>query len=180
MKNLRDMFYKKEIMEKFDSDTNLLGFDNGIYDLKNNVFREGRPEDYVTMSTKVYLPVKACDLPIKLDQMLERWDNPSDELIDAFPEMKFYNRLYSDLDDFINKIVPNENVKKYTLKFLAKCFCGENRDEGFYMWTGTGGNGKSKLIDLTSLCMGDYACNLPIALLTQSVKHLVRLVPRWH
>ena len=52
MKNLRDMFYKKEIMEKFDTDTNLLGFENGIYDLKNNVFREGRPEDYVTMSTK--------------------------------------------------------------------------------------------------------------------------------
>ena len=38
MKNLRDMFYKKSIMEKFDTDTNLLGFENGIYDLKNNVF----------------------------------------------------------------------------------------------------------------------------------------------
>ena len=33
----RDMFYKKSIMEKFDTDTNLLGFENGIYDLKNNI-----------------------------------------------------------------------------------------------------------------------------------------------
>ena len=65
------MFYKKEIMEKFDTDTNLLGFENGIYDLKNNVFREGRPEDYVTMSTKVSMPVDPCNLPIKLDQMIE-------------------------------------------------------------------------------------------------------------
>ena len=52
MKDLRDMFYKKEIMEKFDTDTSLLGFDNGVYDLKNNEFREGRPEDYVTMSIR--------------------------------------------------------------------------------------------------------------------------------
>jgi P4 family phage/plasmid primase-like protien len=167
MKNLRDMFYEKSIMEKFDTDTNLLGFDNGIYDLKNNVFREGRPEDYVTMSTKVSLPVKPCDMPIKLDQMIETFSSAD---LNMFPEMRFYDRLYSDLDDFLNKIVPIPNVKKYTLKFLAKCLSGENRDEGFYIWTGTGGNGKSKLIDLTSLCMGDYSCNLPIALLTQKRK----------
>ena len=36
MNNLR-VFYKKEIMEKFDTDIGLLGFDNGIYDLKNNM-----------------------------------------------------------------------------------------------------------------------------------------------
>ena len=167
MKNLRDMFYEKSIMEKFDTDTNLLGFENGIYDLKNNVFREGRPEDYVTMSTKVALPVKPCDMPIKLDRMIDSFSNVD---LNMFPEMKFYDRLYDDLDDFLNKIVPLPNVKKYTLKFLAKCLSGENRDEGFYIWTGTGGNGKSKLIDLTSLCMGDYSCNLPIALLTQKRK----------
>jgi P4 family phage/plasmid primase-like protien len=159
--------YVNGVMEKFDTDTNLLGFDNGIYDLKNNVFREGRPEDYVTMSTKVSLPVKPCDMPIKLDQMIETFSNAD---LNMFPEMRFYDRLYSDLDDFLNKIVPIPNVKKYTLKFLAKCLSGENRDEGFYIWTGTGGNGKSKLIDLTSLCMGDYSCNLPIALLTQKRK----------
>ena len=167
MKNLRDMFYKKEIMEKFDTDTSLLGFENGIYDLNNNVFREGRPEDYVTMSTRVHLPVKACDMPIKLDDMLKSFKNTD---LNVYPEMKFYDRLYHDLDDFLTKIAPKKNVKKYLLKFLAKCLSGENRDEGFYMWTGTGGNGKSKLIDLMSMCMGDYACNLPIALLTQKRK----------
>ena len=40
---------------------------------------------------------------------------------------------YGDLDDFLNKIVPLPNVKKYTLKFLSKCLSGENRDEGFYI-----------------------------------------------
>tara|TARA_Y100001970_G_C14232159_1_gene859325 strand:+ start:1 stop:984 length:984 start_codon:yes stop_codon:yes gene_type:complete len=74
------------------------------------------------------------------------------------------------MNDFIDKIVPIPSVKNYTLRFLSKCLSGENRDEGFYIWTGTGGNGKSKLIDLMSMCMGDYACNLPIALLTQKRK----------
>ena len=167
MKNLRDMFYKKEIMEKFDTDTGLLGFENGIYDLNNNVFREGRPEDYVTMSTRVSLPVKECDMPIKLDDMLQSFAKPD---VSTFKEMEHYDDFRIDLDDFLTKIAPNKNVKKYLLKFLAKCLSGENRDEGFYIWTGTGGNGKSKLIDLMSMCMGDYASNLPIALLTQKRK----------
>tara|TARA_B110000285_G_scaffold12933_1_gene12838 strand:- start:4976 stop:7801 length:2826 start_codon:yes stop_codon:yes gene_type:complete len=167
MKNLRDLFYTKEVMEKFDTDTSLLGFDNGIYDLKNNVFREGRPEDYVTMTTRVNLPVKESDLPIKMDDMIKSFNNPD---LTAFPEMKHYNKYYDDMDDFLNKIVPLPSVKEYTLKFLAKCLSGDNRDEGFYIWTGTGGNGKSKLIDLVSMCMGQYACNMPISLLTQKRK----------
>ena len=167
MKNLRDMFYKKEIMEKFDTDTSLLGFDNGVYDLKNNEFREGRPEDYITMSTRVSMPVKAEQMPISLDNMLESFHNID---VNAFPEMRNYKRFYDDMNDFIDKIVPIPAVKNYTLRFISKCLSGENRDEGFYIWTGTGGNGKSKLIDLMSMCMGDYACNLPIALLTQKRK----------
>ena len=167
MTNVRDLFYKKEIMEKFDTDTSLLGFDNGIYDLENNVFREGRPEDYVTMTTKVSLPVLAKDMPISLDDMIKSFSNP--DLV-SHPEMKNYNRFHKDMVDFIDKIVPISRVKKYTMKFLAKCLSGENRDEGFYIWTGTGGNGKSKLVDLISMCMGQYACNMPISLLTQKRK----------
>jgi P4 family phage/plasmid primase-like protien len=164
MKNLRDMFYQKEIMEKFDTDTSLLGFDNGIYDLKNNEFREGRPEDYITMSTRVSLPVDPKDMPIKLNDMLDSFKTSS------LPELKNYNLFLVDMEGFIKAIVPIESVRNYTLKFLAKCLSGENRDEGFYIWTGTGGNGKSKLIDLMSMALGDYSCNLPIALLTQKRK----------
>jgi len=159
MKNVRDLFYRKDIMEKFDTDNDLLGFDNGIYDLKNNVFREGRPEDYITMTTKVSLPVESADLPIQLD-----------DLIENFKKMDNYDIFYDDMVDFITKIVPVPAVRDYSLRFLSKLLSGDNRDEGFYIWTGTGGNGKSKLIDLMGMCMGDYICNLPIALLTQKRK----------
>ena len=159
MKNVRDLFYEKEIMEKFDTDNNLIGFENGIYDLKNSVFRGGRPEDYVTLSTKVSLPVDASQLPIKLDVLLEH-----------FQTIENYSRFDEDMLDFIAKIVPVVAVRDYTMRFMSKCLSGENRDEGFYIWTGTGGNGKSKLIDLMCMCLGEYACNLPIALLTQKRK----------
>ena len=128
MKNLRDMFYKKEIMESFDTDTSLLGFENGVYDLKNNEFREGRPEDYITMSTKIELPVKAEDMPIKLNDMVESFHTVD---LDRFPNMRHYNQFYDDMNDFITKIVPIPEVREYTLTFLAKCLSGENRDEGF-------------------------------------------------
>ena len=85
--SLKGLFYKKDIMEDFDSNLDLIGFENGIYDLKSNVFREGRPEDYVTMTTKVNLPVKPKDMPIKLDDMLQSFQNSD---LDMFPEMKYF------------------------------------------------------------------------------------------
>ena len=156
---LRHIFYIEGIMEKFDTDNNLIGFEDGIYDLKHNVFREGRPEDYVTLSTRVELNIEAKDMPIQLDDMVEK-----------ISEIDNYNQYHSDMMDFIQKIVPIPAVRNYVTRFLSKCLSGENRDEGFYIWTGSGGNGKSKLIDLMCMCLGEYACNLPIALLTQKRK----------
>ena len=159
LNSLRDLFYEKDIMEKFDSDLNLLGFEDGIYDLKENVFREGRPEDYITMSTKVKLHIPNNELPIELNK-----------LQDKFKQMDNYTLLKNDFMDFITKIIPDEECRQYTLRFISKCLSGENRDEVFYIWTGSGGNGKSKLVDLIMKCLGDYACNLPVSLLTQKRK----------
>ena len=154
------MFYRKDIMEQFDSNLDLLGFENGVYDLKQDEFREGRPEDYITMSNKITLPVDKEDLPIKLDDLLVKMRET----------IEHYEELEEDLMDFLEKIIPNENLRRYTLRFISKCLSGENRDEGFYIWTGSGGNGKSKLVDLIMKCMGDYGCNLPVSLLTQKRK----------
>ena len=49
---------------------------------------------------------------------------------------------------------------------MSKCLSGENRDEGFYIWTGSGGNGNSKLIELMQLVLGNYAGGLPVSLIT--------------
>ena len=84
--------------------------------------------------------------------------------------IKYYDRWDTDLNLFIDQILPIQELRDYTLRFISKCLSGENRDEGFYIWTGSGGNGKSKLIELISHCLGEYACNLPVSLLTQKRK----------
>ena len=38
MNSLRNLFYKKDVAEKFDANVNLLGFDNGVIDLKRMSF----------------------------------------------------------------------------------------------------------------------------------------------
>jgi P4 family phage/plasmid primase-like protien len=47
---------------------------------------------------------------------------------------------------------------------------GNNRHEEFHIWTGSGGNGKSKIVELYQKVLGNYGCNLPISLLTSSRK----------
>lgn len=171
MDGLSHMFYRKDIMEEFDTDPNLLAFENGVYDLREHVFREGRPEDNITLSTNVLLPINDNDpedyklhiptSPIKLDNLIPLLRNVNNE---------FYDIYQRDMLTFLEQILPIPELKDYTLRFLGKCISGENRDEGFYIWTGSGGNGKSKLVELMSKCMGDYACNLPVSLLTQKRK----------
>ena len=41
---------KRDFTKKLDADNYIIGFDNGIYDLQNFEFREGKPEDFVTLS----------------------------------------------------------------------------------------------------------------------------------
>jgi P4 family phage/plasmid primase-like protien len=48
----REFFYDRNFLRKLDTNIYLIGFDNGIYDLENLEFRQGKPEDYVTKSTK--------------------------------------------------------------------------------------------------------------------------------
>jgi P4 family phage/plasmid primase-like protien len=53
------------------------------------------------------------------------------------------------------------------MKLLASCLEGTTRDQKVHIWTGSGANGKSTLIDLFESCLGDYCCKLPITLLTK-------------
>jgi len=39
---------------------------------------------------------------------------------------------------------------------LASCLIGTNDNQTFNIYTGSGRNGKSKLVDLMSKAMGDY------------------------
>jgi P4 family phage/plasmid primase-like protien len=53
------------------------------------------------------------------------------------------------------------------MKLLSSYLEGSTRDQKLHIWTGTGANGKSTLIELFEKAMGEYCCKLPITLLTK-------------
>lgn len=138
MRELRCLFMDEKFDELLDSRSHLIGFVNGVYDLKMHIFRDGMPDDYIFHSTKLnYAPF-----------------NPS------APEI-------TEIYDFFNKIFTIESVKNYVLDVLSCILDGSIAQERFYIFTGQGSNGKSRLLDLVQKTIGDYYCILPIALLTQ-------------
>jgi len=126
-----------EFEQQLDVHRHLLGFENGTYDLQHGYFRSGSPEDKLTYSMGV------------------RYEEDEDE--------EFEEEIY----DFLNKIIPDPDVLEYVLRFLGSCLEGGNKEELFNIWIGSGGNGKSKLVELFEMVVGDYACKFPVSLLTQ-------------
>lgn len=123
--------------EKLDTNPYLIGFENGVYDLREARFRNGKPDDYVTFSTGYnYVPYDSSD-----------------------PQTQ---QIY----EFFGKILTNDRVREYTLGILGKSLVGFP-DEKFYIWTGlSGANGKSTLVNFLEMTLGDYANSQDVALLT--------------
>ena len=132
----------KPFVQKLDSDPNLLGFDNGVFDFGKMEFRDGRPEDHISMSTN----------------------------IDYKSDLSWENEEVEEVMTFLSQVLPDEDECEYVCVLLASFLNGNNRHEEFHIWTGSGGNGKSKLIELYQKVIGDYGCNLPISLLTSKRK----------
>lgn len=125
-------------IEKLDQNPYLICFENGVYDLKERRFRDGEPDDYISLTTKInYHPLTE--------------DNPR----------------FKPMTDFLKKVLPLNDVRHYALQILASCLVGDCSDQLFHFLTGSGGNGKSKLMFLMKEALGEYACTLPIGMLTQ-------------
>lgn len=134
------MFQDSTFMSELDANPYLLGCENGVYDLAEGVFRDGRPEDRVSLTTGSDFPDVEFDL-----------EDPT----------------VQEILEFFTQVFPIKAVREYVLILLSSFLQGTNPDEKFHVFTGTGGNGKSKLIELFEMVMGEYAFKFPISLLTK-------------
>ena len=136
------MFYDKTFEEKLDQNNYLFGFENGIYDLKNNIFRNGSPDDYVSKSVNY------------------KYNN----------KFKETDQVITDIENFFKSIQPEDDMRLYILCYCASLLEGGNKDQKFMIWTGSGSNSKGTLIELLDNTLGGYYGTLPVTLLTQKRK----------
>lgn len=65
-------------------------------------------------------------------------------------------------EKFINRILPDPEVRLFVQKLLGYCLTGDTSEQIFVIFYGTGKNGKSKLVDLIRKIFGDYAATIPV------------------
>jgi phage/plasmid-associated DNA primase len=148
-----------EFTEKLDENPYLIGFEDGVYDLKTSEFREGRPEDLLTYSV-------GYDYPREFDT--EKQLEIKTFLIDIMP---------ADTDEDILKLEENPNhwgknrLNAYHLFYtVALCLQGSNVREKMHIWTGRGGNGKGLFSELIKHAFGDYHYAPDVSILTTKRK----------
>jgi P4 family phage/plasmid primase-like protien len=110
-------FYDSEFVKRLDENKDLLGFNNGVYDLRSGCFRDGSPDDYISMSTGY-------------DYIEFKGDEP----------------VINEISDFFNKVQPDEAMQNYVLKTISTYLDGYNKEEKFSIWTGSGCHEKNAQI----------------------------------
>ena len=143
MREAAEIFYDKFFFDKLDQNPYLLSCENGVVDFKaenaNNLFRKGRPEDYLSLNTQmVYKPLEKCD-----------------------------QEIINEINTFMAQLFPNSELYEYMWDHLSSALLGTNQNQTFNIYTGEGRNGKSKLVEFMSMILGDYKGTVPISLITQ-------------
>jgi P4 family phage/plasmid primase-like protien len=159
MKMCTKLFYEEDFVNKLNVHPFLFGCSNGILELRHKnphetrehvIFRQGRPEDYVSF--------------------LAGRNHPETNAIPYVPYSEYVkvgDPRIEEIQDFFEKLFPREDLRKHVLKLLASCLEGSNREQLFYFFIGVGSNGKSKLITLMKLVFGDYQTSLQSTVFTR-------------
>lgn len=123
---LKREFLRKDI--KFNTNPYLITFKNGVYDFKNDCFRDSIKEEYINDGLCCGYDYKAPDKK----------------------KLKFLET------EFINKILPVEEEKDVMFLLLGTCLLGLYL-KNFTILNGSGNNGKSVLIcDFLRIMLGNY------------------------
>jgi len=137
MRECMDMFYDAGFNSRLDSDPYLIAFSNGVFDVRDHVFRAGRPDDYISLQ----MPI-----PYRTDLSMDH------------PEVMVVR-------DFIEKIFPDKSLRDYFLDVNSEVFIGGNNRKIVQLWSGDGDNGKSVTQALFEKMLGPYSIKFPTSLI---------------
>jgi len=135
------LFYDPEFMEKLDQNKYLLCFSNGVIDFKEQIFRKGYPEDFISKSTNTdYVPL-----------------NPEKNRVEI-----------EEIQTYMDQLFPIKELCTYMWDHLASVLIGDTAlNQCMHYYTGVGQNGKSMLVKFMQMNLGDYAVELDVSFFTQ-------------
>ena len=139
MRECKEQFYDKDFEKKLDQNRYLLCFSNGVIDFKEKRFRKGYPEDYISKCTQIdYVPVNR--------------------------ERERDREIITEIQDYFNKLFPIPELCAYMWNHLASVIIGDTaKTQCLHYYTGVGQNGKSMLVKLIQMMLGDYATELDVS-----------------
>ena len=149
MEQCSHLFYERDFEEKLNKNKDILGFDNGVYDLRAKCFRAGLPDDYLTFSVGY-----------------------------NYKEYNKNHKYVKNVESFFRKVQPEDDMYTYLLTLLSSHLDGHNKQQRFIFFTGfNGSNGKSTTLDFLQMALGDYASSVPPTLLTRKEKDASSATP---
>jgi P4 family phage/plasmid primase-like protien len=156
MREVAEKFYVEDFLQHMNMDGNTLGFANGVLELRTPgkddqlhvKFRPGRPDDCISFQ----MGRSGSDLEAI----------PYLEYDPAHPQKE-----HKEVLEFFKQIYPDEVLREFVLTLFASCLEGANREQKFYIMTGVGSNGKSKMVDLMNFTFGEYQDTLSTTVLTR-------------
>ena len=144
-----DYYHNEDFIENKNTNPNIICFNNGVYDLENLVFRNGRPDDYLTKK-----------MPINF------YKDYNPKLPDDKNDPKQIENMML-MHEFFDKIFPDKELRNYWYTRMAYIFQGGNIERIAQFWTGTGCNGKSKTQDIIQYMLGSgYFRKLSTSIIT--------------
>ena len=140
---LADLLLDEGFEARLDTDPGLVGFDNGVWDLRECAFREATPDDMLTMSV-------GYDYYGEADADAERGVH------------RYWETLH-----------PQPEQRKYVQMLVARQLFGDSGQELFHVHSGqnaTASNGKSKFFEVLELSLGPYVHMFGVETLTAKAR----------
>jgi len=146
---LPSCYNDEELDKKMDENRHLLAFSDMVYDLEKKHSRPIKPDDYICLNTGYNYPNTRS--PVARTELVNTIRSVFEEEADIIGSPDSIGALTS-----------------YVLKTLALCLHGRKKYEKFFVWTGTGGNGKGLLTEIIKRVLGDYYHSVPHQVITKT------------
>lgn len=139
MKELEYMLTNNKKGDKLNRGAYLIGFDNGVYDLKTKEFRLGTLEDMVSMSV-------GYDYNAVRDEKIQK-----------------------KINKFLEDIFIDQDIRQYVLSFLGSCLEGYNKENVASIWDGYGSNAKSTIKNFINCTLGAYSGDMARSYISNTI-----------